>query len=60
VLALIEEVEKTNIVIVCLTQQARFVPCNSYTMKVDKKNRNYSNYRRFGYLVKNYRLREKN
>jgi len=54
-----EGVEKTNIVIVCLTQQARFVLCNSYAMKMDKENRNYSNYGRFGYLVKNCRPREK-
>ena len=54
-----EEVEKTNIVIVCLTQQAMFVPCNSYVMKVDKENRNYSNCGRFSYLMKNCRPREK-
>jgi len=52
-------VEKTNIVIVCLTQQARFVPYNSYAIKVDKENRNYSNCGKFGYLVKNCKPRKK-
>ena len=50
-----EGVERTNAVMVCPTQQAEFVPYNSYAIDIDKKNRNCFSYGGFGYLAWNCR-----
>ena len=48
-----KEVEKTNVVIVCMNQQARFAPCNPYAMDIGRGNRNCYNYGGFEYLARN-------
>ena len=55
--ALMEEVERMNIVMVCLNQQVILVLHNPYVIEVKCGNRNYYNYRGFGYLARNYRNR---
>ena len=56
--ALREEVNRTNIMIVHLTQQAGFVSWqNLYTIEVDHGNRNYYNYESFGHMARNCRNR---
>ena len=50
-----EEVERTNMVIVHSSQQTEFAPYNLYTMEIDRRNRNCYNCRRFGHLVRNYK-----
>ena len=52
-----EEVERTNMVMVCPTQRAEFAQCNSYAMDVDQRNRNCYNCRKFEYLARNCRNR---
>ena len=54
---LIEGVERTNAVMVCLNQQAGFVLHNSYAMDIDGGNQNYYNCRGFGHLARNCRNR---
>ena len=55
---LIEEVERTNIVIVHPQHRVGLVQHNLYAMDIDRsENRNYYNYRRFGYLARNCRNR---
>ena len=57
-LAPIEEVERTNAVMVCPQQRAGFAQWNSYTMDVDRReNWNCYNCREFGHLAKNCRNR---
>ena len=53
-----EGVERINVVMVCLNQQARFAPHNLYAMKVDHRNRNCYNYRGFGYMARQCRNQE--
>ena len=54
-----ERVERTNKVIVCLNQQAGFVPQQDlYTMEVDQENRNCYNCRGFGHLARNCKNKE--
>ena len=53
----IEEVERTNVRMVCPNQRAGFAQHNLYTMDMDYKNQNCYNYRRFGHLARNYRNR---
>ena len=48
-----EGIERTNAVMVCPNQRIRFVQHNSYTMEVDKGNRNCYNCGGFGYLARN-------
>jgi len=55
--ALIEGVERTNIVIVCLNQWAELVLCNLYAMEVDHENRNCYICGGFGHLARNCRNR---
>ena len=55
--ALMKEVEKMNIVMVYLNQQAVLVPHNPYAIKVNYKNRNYYNCGRFGHLARNCKNR---
>jgi len=55
--ALIERVERTNMVMVCPNQRVRFAQCNPYTMDVDRGNRNCYSYRGFGHLARNCRNR---
>ena len=55
-LAPMEEVERTNVLMVCPNQQTRFALYNLYTMKVDRKNNCY-NYKGFGHLARNCRNR---
>jgi len=51
----IEEVKKTNTVMIHPQQWAEFIPkCNPYAMNMDWKRICYS-YGDFGYLVRNYR-----
>ena len=50
-------VERTNVVMVCPSQRVEFIQCNSYTMKVDRGNRNCYNCRGFEHLARNYRNR---
>ena len=51
-----EEVERTNVVIAHLGQQAKFTSQQDlYAMEVDRENRNYYNCRGFGHLVRNCR-----
>ena len=53
-----EKVERTNIVIVCLNQQAGFTSqYNPYVMDVNRRNINCYNYRGFGHMVRNCRNR---
>jgi len=52
-----KKVERTNMVLVCPNQWARFTPYNPYIMEVDCGNRNCYNYRKFGYLARNCRNR---
>jgi len=54
-LAPIEGVERTNAVMVYPTQQAELVPHNSYTIDIDRRNRNCYSYGGFSYLVWNCR-----
>jgi len=50
-----KEVEKTNIVVVNLSQQAKFVPrYDTYTIDMDR-GRNCYNCEGFGYIARNYR-----
>ena len=44
-----------NAVMVHLNQRAGFAPYNPYAMKVDRRNRNYYNYKGFRHLVRNRR-----
>ena len=46
-----EGVERTNVVIVCPTQQAEFVPHNSYAIDINRRNRNCYSYGGFGHLA---------
>ena len=51
-----KKIERTNVVIVCLNQQAGFVPWQDpYTMKVDQGNRNCYSCRSFRHLARNCR-----
>lgn len=50
-----EGVERINVVIVYLNQQARFAPHNLYAMEVDHRNRNCYNYRGFDYMARHCR-----
>jgi len=49
-----EEIERTNVEIVCLNQQVVFVSQNPYMIDVDK-GRNCYSCERFGYLIQNCR-----
>jgi len=51
--ALMEGVERTNAVMVCLNQWAGFAPHNSYAMNVNRENKNWHNHREFGHLARN-------
>ena len=57
--ALIEEVERTNAVMICPQQQrAVFAQCNPQAMDIDRrKNWNYYNCGGFRHLARNYRNR---
>ena len=52
-----EGVERINAVMVHSNQRAEFALHNLYTIDIDQENKNYYSYRRFGYLVRNYRNR---
>ena len=57
--ALIEEVERTNAVMVCPQQKVGFAQQNPYAMNVyRRKNWNCYNCGRFGYLARNYKIGE--
>jgi len=56
-LTLMEEVERTNAVMVYPNQRAKFAQYNPYTMNVDQGNINCYNYGGFGHLAKNCRNR---
>jgi len=53
-----EEVERTNTVIVCPNQWVVFILCNLYYMKVDYRNMNCYNCMRFGHIVRYCKDRE--
>jgi len=55
--ALIEEVERTNVVMANLQQRAGFPPRNPYTIDMNRNNKNYYACGGFGHLAKNYRNR---
>ena len=53
-----EKVERTNIIIVCLNQQADFTSqYNPYVIDVNRRNINCYNCRGFGHMVRNCRNR---
>jgi len=54
---LIEEVERTNMVMVYSNQRAGLAQCNSYTMDVDWRNRNCYSCGGFGHLARNCKNR---
>jgi len=56
-LALMEGVERTNVVIMHSNQRVGFTQYNSYAMDVDQENRNCYNCRGFGHLARNCRNR---
>ena len=53
-----EEVERTNTVIVHPNQRVGFTQCNIYIMDVNRENRNCYNCGGFGHLARNCRNRE--
>lgn len=54
----IKRVERINVIVVHLQQQAEFVPrYNSYTINVNQ-GRNCYNCREFGHITRNYRNQE--
>ena len=53
--ALIEGVERMNVVIVCSNQRAVFTQHNLYAIDVDRGNRNCYSCREYGYLAQNCR-----
>ena len=55
--ASIEEVERTNTVMVYPNNRTEFVLCNLYTMNINRDNQNCYNCREFGHLARNYRNR---
>ena len=52
-----EEVKRTNMVIVYPNQRVGFVQCNLYAMDVNQGNRNCYNCRGVGHLARNYKNR---
>jgi len=52
-----EEVKRTNIIIVYLNQWTEFVFHNLYTIDINRENRKYYDCRGFGHLVRNCRNR---
>jgi len=53
-----EEIERTNAVMICPNQRVGFTQHNPYTIDIDRNNRNCYNCGRFGHLAKNCRNRE--
>lgn len=53
-----ERIEKTNVVMVYLIQQAEFALQKSYTIEVDQRNKNCYNYGEFRHLARNCRNRK--
>ena len=53
-----EKVKEMNTVIVYSLQRVGFLQRNSYTMEIDRSNRNCYSCGGFGYLARNYRNRE--
>jgi len=53
--ALMERVERTEVVMVCPKQRAGFAQQTSYAMEVDRSNRNCYNYGGFGHLARHCR-----
>ena len=53
-----EDVERTNVVIVCSYQRVGFVQCNLYAIDIDRGNRNCYSCQEFRHIARNCKNRE--